>query len=408
MTPWAGAGAVIEPGPGPVAVPGPPAAPRRVTASRLSLLNPAWITVLGATALCLIGITAIGTVDPAEAARQVAHLGVGLIAATLIAIPHYRHLARFSLPLSILVLGCLVILLAPGVPEWLVRPRNGARRWISVAVTDFQPSELAKIVYVLVLAGYLRYRRNHRRLAGLLLPFALTFVPCALIAAEPDLGTALLFLPTLFAMLAAAGARMRHLVLIGLLGVVSAPLAYPFLQTHQRNRVQALWYQLRGDDRFERTIGYQGSKAMMLAGAGGLTGAGRTMAAELVERNHLPERHNDMIFAVIACRWGLLGAAATLSLFLMATLGGLLTAGRCRDPSGRLIAVGMTTMLLVQMVVNTGMTVGVMFITGMTLPFVSYGGSSMVTAWLMVGLILNVGLRRPVYLLREPFEFEDA
>ena len=381
--------------------------PRELHLPRIDLLNAGWLVVGAAVALSIVGIVTMQSAAPQQAARQVAHLCIGIVAAALVTLPHPHWIRRSSPVAVIAIIAMLIFLLLPFVPEAIVRPRNGARRWITFVGFDVQPSELAKIVYVMVIAAYLRYRRNHRRLVGLLIPFALTFVPMVLIAREPDLGTAMLFLPVLFAMLAAAGARMRHLVLIGALGIASAPLAYPFLQPHQKDRVQALYYQMRGDDRYVRTIGYQGNTAIMLAGSGGLTGLGAEAATDLVRFNHLPEQHNDMIFAVIACRFGLLGAIALWTLFLFAAAGGLLVAAQCMDPFGRLLVIGLSVMIFVQMLVNTAMTIGLVFITGLNLPFVSYGGSSLITAWIMVGLILNVGLRRPQYLERESFAFDD-
>jgi cell division protein FtsW (lipid II flippase) len=305
------------------------------------------------------------------------------------------------------VLAMLVFVLLPFVPEWIVRPRNGARRWINLYFTDFQPSELAKIAYIIALASYLRYRSNYRRFFGLLLPLTLTFIPMSLVLVEPDLGTALLFLPTLFAMLIAAGAKLKHLALIIILGLAAAPLMYPMLQPHQKARIHALYYQIRGDTRHVQDIGYQGDKAMTLVGAGGLTGVGAEKAADLITYNHLPEEHNDMVFAVVCCRWGVGGAAALWGLYGLVFLGGLVTAAQCKDPFGRLVGVGIVAILFAQMTINTGMTIGLLPITGMTLPFVSYGGSSLVATWLMMGLLANVGLRRPQHLMRESFEFDE-
>jgi cell division protein FtsW (lipid II flippase) len=296
--------------------------------------------------------------------------------------------------------------LIPWVPEAIVSERKGARRWISLGITDFQPSELAKIAYIVALATYLRTRKTYRRFAGLAVPFGLTLVPVGLILLEPDLGTALLFMPTLFAILIAAGARLRHLVLILVLGLAVAPLAYPVLRPHQKNRIKALYYQMRGDKRHVQNIGYQGDRAMRLVGAGEVSGVGRRLAADLVKYNSLPEEHNDMVFAVITCRWGFIGGLLTWGLFAVFIAGGLITAALCKDPFGRLVAVGITAILFAQMTINTAMTIGLLPITGMTLPFVSYGGSSLVTTWLMVGLLLNVGLRRPHYLARDSFDFD--
>ena len=146
---------------------------------------------------------------------------------------------------------------------------------------------------------------------------------------------------------------------------------------------------------------------MTLVGAGGISGVGEQLGRALVEYNHLPEDHNDMIFAVIACRWGLFGSALVLGMFSLVALGGLLTAAQCKDPFGRLVAVGIVAVLFSQMTINVGMTIGLLPITGMTLPFVSYGGSSLITAWIMIGLLLNIALRRPHFLARESFEFAD-
>ena len=374
----------------------------------VSIFNVGWLCVGAAAVLSLLGFLTIATTEPAYAVKHLVHVCVGIFAAVIVAVPHYRWALRISYPLLILVLLMLVFVLVPWVPDVIVRPRNGARRWISLIVVDFQPSELAKIAYVLVLANYLRFRSNYRRLRGLLLPLGLTFLPMGLVLIEPDLGSAMLFLPTLFAMLIAAGAKLRHLALVILLGLALAPAMYPLLQPHQKNRIKALVAQVSGDSQYENGIGYQGARAMTLAGAGQVFGVGKNHAAALVEFNRLPEDHNDMIFAVIACRWGLLGAVATWGAFLALAAGGLLVAAQNKDPFARLVPIGIIAILLSQMTINTGMTIGLMPITGMTLPFVSYGGSSVVTAWIMVGLLLNIGMRRPRYLAREAFVFDET
>ncbi len=380
---------------------------RELHKPRVDWHNAGWICVMAAFLLSVLGIMAISTTEHDLAVRQIAHLGVGVIAATVLAVPHYKWIHRASYPLLGVVVLLLIFVLIPWVPEAIVRPRNGARRWINLYFTDFQPSEVAKIAYIVALAAYLRYRQNYRTFFGLLLPLVLTFIPLVLILVEPDLGTAMLFLPTLFAMLIAAGARIKHLALIIVLGLSLAPLTYPLLQPHQKGRIQAMVAQVTGDERYQDDLGYQGARAMTLVGAGQLTGVGKQKAADLIRYNHLPEEHNDMIFAVICCRWGLAGAIVTWALFAIFTIGGLITAGMCKDPFGRLVAVGIVAMTFAQMTINTGMTIGVLPITGLTLPFVSYGGSSLVAGWMMVGILLNVAMRRPQYLARKSFEFDE-
>ncbi len=370
-----------------------------------------WLCVAAAGMLSILGAVAIGTVPPGPgetnlAYAHLAHLVIGLAAAVVVVIPHYRVAQKLSYPLLGVVVLMLIFVLIPWVPESIVRPRNGARRWINVVVTDFQPSELAKIAWVLALASYLRYRENYRRVLGLLLPLAITLIPMALILKEPDLGTALLFLPTLFAVLVAAGAKLRHLAAVIVIGLTLALSMYPLLEPHQKDRINAMIAQAVGDDQYINDIGFQGDRAMTLVGAGQWTGVGRTHAAAMVIYNALPEDHNDMIFAVVTCRWGVLGAVAVWGVFLVLCGGGLLIAAQCKDPFGRLVSVGLVAVLFSQMAINTGMTIGIMPITGMTLPFVSAGGSSLVSAWIMVGLLVNIAMRRQRYLAKEAFDFD--
>jgi cell division protein FtsW (lipid II flippase) len=202
--------------------------------------TPAWLCVAAALALTVIGLLAIGTTRPELVPKQGALLVVGLIAAAMVTWPSHRFLQWVSWPLLALVMLLLVFLLLPGIPDAIVRPRNGARRWINMVVTDFQPSELAKVAVVLSIASWLRFRRNHRRLRGLIPPLLIALMPMGLVLLEPDLGTALLFLPTAAAMLIAAGARMRDLGIIVLLGLVAALAMTPLLRPHQRDRIMAV------------------------------------------------------------------------------------------------------------------------------------------------------------------------
>ena len=374
---------------------------------RIAWANAGWLCVIAAGLLSLLGVAAIMTVDPGTATRQIAFLCLGVLAATAATIVPYGALRFFTPPVLAIVIALLIFVLIPSVPESIVRPRNGARRWINLGFTDFQPSELTKLAYIAALAAYLESRRNYRRFFGLFKPLLLTFIPMGLILVEPDLGTSLLFLPVLFAMLLAAGSKLKHLILIIALGLASTPLMYPMLAPHQKQRIQALIFQMRGDDRHQAGIGYQGDKAKMLVGAGQVTGHGAAQGRALVKYNRLPEDHNDMVFAVVCIRWGFLGAIGTLGLSFMLCLGGVLIAAQSNDPFGRLIAVGIATLFFAQMAINIGMTIGLMPITGMTLPFVSYGGSSLVSLWLMIGLLLNIGLRHSQYLSLEAREFDD-
>lgn len=394
--------------------------PRTVTPA-----TPAWLCVGSAVALSLLGLYAIDLAlrwnGPGSAGagadsqpfiapralRQGAYLLIGLGAGAMVAWPQHRWLVRSAWGILAVSLALLTVLLLPGVPEWLVRPRNGTRAWISLGVVEFQPSELAKIAFVLAVGRYLRFRRTHRRLAGLLPVALIAAGPVGLITLQPDLGSAVLFIPVLFAMLLAAGARVRHLALIVLAATLAAPAMFPLLKPHQQARIVALYHQLRGDRSGASDISFQSFTAQALISCGGLAGNSDAHTRALVHFNRLPERHNDMIFAVIVARWGLWGALGVLALVLAWTAGALATAACARDPCARLVCVGLGAFVFVQAAVNLGMNVGLLPIIGVTLPFVSYGGSSLIASWVMTGIVVGIGVRPPVPPFRPAFEYDD-
>ncbi|MBC8201392.1 MAG: FtsW/RodA/SpoVE family cell cycle protein [Planctomycetes bacterium] len=380
---------------------------RQLHLSKTRKVHVGWIVLLGALLLTLLGVEAIDTTRPSTASRQLALGIVGFGIAFVVAFVPQKRLRQASWWLYVGGLLLLVFLLIPGVPDSIVHPRNGARRWINLGVTDFQPSELLKIAFVLALASHLRYKEHYRKFSGLLVALCVALPPMFLILIEPDLGTAMLFIPSLIAMLIAAGAKYRHLVSIALLAIIAAASMYPILKPHQKDRIHALIAQVQGDNRFEQTIGYQGARAMTLIGAGQVAGVGKQEAAELLRANHLPEEHNDMVFAVICLRWGLLGALGTWLLYVILGIGGIAASLGCKDPFPRLVAVGLTTMLLAQMVINSAMTIGLAPITGLTLPFISAGGSSLVVVWLMAGILFGIAMRRDPLMTREGFSFTD-
>jgi len=364
------------------------------------------VALLAALALTMIGLDAMNLVRPAAAAKQLQFVPIALVGMVIAALIHPKRLVDLAYPLLGLTIVMLVILLIPGMPESIVPVRNGARRWFDLQIALAQPSELAKIAYVLSLATWLRFRENYRTFRGLLVPLLLTFVPMGLILVEPDLGTATIFMPVLFAMLIAAGAKLRHIILMVIIGASLMPAMYPLLQPHQKQRIVAMVSQLQGDTRHREGIGFQGYKAQLLVGAGQVTGHEPDYATSLVRFNALPEPQNDMIFAVICTRWGAGGGVAVIGLFLLIMVCGFGAAALTKDPFARLIAVGAVTIIFTQMFVTIGMTVGVLPITGMTLPFVSYGGSSLVATYALIGLIFNVAHRRPIIMARPAFEFD--
>jgi len=231
----------------------------------------------------------------------------------------------------------------------------------------------------------------------------------ALILAEPDLGTTLMLPPVLFLMLFVAGARLRHLALLALLGAALLPALYLWgMKEYQRDRIRIVFRQNSPDERWHAGPGYQLRQSKIALGSGGLYGQGWGRGV-FVESpiSLLPEEHNDFIFALIGHQWGFIGCLLVILAYTAIVLFGLEVATITNDPFGRLIALGVVTMIVVQALLNMAMTAGLAPVTGMTLPFVSAGGSSLWANFLGLGLLVNVARRRPMLIAHPPFEHED-
>jgi rod shape determining protein RodA len=179
------------------------------------------------------------------------------------------------------------------------------------------------------------------------------------------------------------------------------------LKPHQKARIVGLIQQIRGDTSADQDINMQAVTAQRLVGAGESHGAGDVKSRSLIHFSKLPERHNDMIFAVIVNRFGFWGGIGLFGLYLLWIVGAFLTAASIREPFSRLVIVGFATFMAAQVFINVGMNIGLVPIIGITLPFVSYGGSSMVTAWIMTGTIMGIAARRGAMPTRRSFEYSD-
>ncbi len=390
------------------------------------------LVILPAVALlCGLGLAGIYASNH-ETGRQVGYILVGVVAMVALVQTSYGWWGRWSYGIYCLLIVLLGLLLADRLVNLPFVPSDvrgtGARRWLRLYGLQVQPSEFAKLAYVLALAWYLRYRKNYRRLAGLVGPFALTILPMLLILLEPDLGTVVLLMPVLLVMLFAAGARVRHLAIVVLACSLVAPVMFRFgMRDYQRMRLLGPFLQsedvrawLKSKDNVRRLLGvgqaeirrwdvesgYQLLQSKVALGSGGPRGQGLQGGPCVRNPRFLPDRHNDFIFAVIGNQWGLVGTLLVLACFGLIVVAGLEVAAGTDDPFARLVAVGMVTLLAVQCLCNVGMTVGLTPITGMTLPFVSYGGSSMLVSFLAVGFIINVAQRRPRTIAPKPFEFD--
>jgi rod shape determining protein RodA len=344
----------------------------------------------------------------------------GFVAANLV---NYRKLGEVSYAMYAAVLVMLALLLVSKFlprPLPFIQPSHGAFRWIQVDIAGhslpaIQPSELCKIAYVLALAWYLRFRSNYHSFKALLGPFALTLLPMGLILLEPDLGTVMLMLPVLFSMLFIAGARAKHLLLIILLAVVVSPAMWYKMEPYQRRRVsgvllQSDWFRNKvaenqtlsnivvGGTFSERLWrsdwGFHIIRSKYAVASGGLAGTGFGKGP-FVKYNFLPERHNDFIFSVVAHQWGFLGCMGLLLLYSLLVMCSLEIGANNIDPFARLVAIGIAAMFVIEIIVNVGMTLGIMPVTGLTLPFISYGGSSLLVNMVTIGLLNNIGRCRP-------------
>jgi cell division protein FtsW len=324
----------------------------------------------------------LGNSDPGYyLKRQSLYALVGVIAMVVAARTPFSTWRRLS---PMLVLGSLTLLAAVLV---LANPVNGARRWIGIGPIVFQPSEFAKVAVAVWAAAYLARKKAPQTLKELARPIGLLVgVFCLLLLLEPDLGTAIALVVMLAGMLLIAGTPPRVLGL-GLVLTTAAGVAAIWAEPYRRSRIFAFvnpWHVAEG-------AGYQLVQAMIGLGSGGVFGVG--LGQGVLKANYLPEAHTDMIFAVIGEELGLVGTTALIAAYLAFAYAGLKIALTCRDPFGKRLAVGLTVLVCGQALINLAAVMGLAPLTGIPLPFVSYGGSSLIVALASVGILLNIAAR---------------
>ncbi len=324
--------------------------------------------------------------------RQLVVLAAGLVALVLSAALDYRKLRALA-PLA--WLGSLVLLAAVLSP--LGTEVNSARSWFAVGAFQVQPSELAKVALILALAAAGASGVGTMPAARLFGCLALAGVPAALVFVQPDLGTTLVYVAIVLGVLLVASARLRHLAAVVTLGLVGAVGLFSFtdlVEDYQRDRLTAFAVSEGGaSSGVEASAGYSLDQAKTAIAAGGVRGAGLFNGTQTKGR-FVPEQQTDFVFTVVGEELGFLGSASLLALYGVMVWRVWLVAGRARDNFGRLLCVGVLAALVFQIFENIGMTLGIMPITGIPLPFLSYGGSSLVTMSLAVGLVLSVDRHR--------------
>lgn len=353
-----------------------------------------WLTLAATLALIVVGIVFIysasfrqeDTQMTALTQRQLLWALVGLTVLFSAVAIDYRKVGRGALVIYLACLVLLVLVLLMG------RKIYGATRWLSLFGVLVQPSEFAKLGTILLLARYLSEpARDMANPRTPLTALALAAVPFLLILQQPDLGTASTLIPVALAMLFVGGVPMRHLVVLGLIGIIGLVPGWFVLDGYQRERLLVFF----DPGRDPLGTGWNSIQSGIAVGSGGLTGKGYMMGTQNI-LGFLPRTvaPTDFIFSVIAEESGFIGSVVLLVLFAVLLGGGIRAGLASRDKFGRLLAVGVATLLFCHVFVNMAMTVGLMPITGLPLPLVSYGGSFMLCTMSGLGLVQSVYARR--------------
>ncbi|MDD2853265.1 MAG: rod shape-determining protein RodA [Desulfuromonadaceae bacterium] len=360
---------------------------------RRLLTNIDWVLIGLVVSICLVGLVNIYSattpykiVGTAYYIKQFYWILAGLIISLAVCSIDYHILEDISYWFYALLIILLLAVLIIG------KKSMGATRWLNLGFFNVQPSELMKLVIILTFA---RFFNNFQSINGMsiketILPLTLLAVPAALIMKQPDLGTASLVLLIAFSMIMYVGLRWSTIIFFL---CVTAPMAWFswsfLLRSYQKNRI----LDFMNPERSRLGSGYHIIQSKIAIGSGGMAGKGFVKGTQSQLR-FLPEQHTDFAFSVFAEEWGFIGCLLLIIIYLSLILWGLNIARRCNDRFGGLIAVGVTAMLFWHSVINMGMVIGVFPVVGVPLPFFSYGGTSMITSMIGIGLLQNISMRR--------------
>ena len=320
--------------------------------------------------------------------KQIYWILCGLGALLLAVFMDYRILSRYAYPIFIITVLSLVFVLLFGTIS------SGARRWIHIGPLTLQVSEFAKFALILILAKYFEGGKasGQYNLKDLIVPTLLAGLLAGLIYMQPDLGTALIVIFILFVFVVAIELNPKTLWRLIGTGIILAPFTWFLLKDYQKTRILTLF----NPEMDPLRTGYHTIQSKIAVGSGGFWGKG-LMAGTQSRLNFLPEKHTDFIFSVFAEELGFIGVAVLLTLYLVLILKGLNIAYRAADRFGLFVALGIVASLAFYVIFNIGMTVGIFPVTGLPLPLLSYGGSSLITNMFALGLLLNIEMRRTVH-----------
>ena len=353
------------------------------------------ILFTAALAIFMIGLLAIHSATQAKglalsesyALKQLIWFGIGILLLIITVRISYHKFLDIAYILYIVNILLLVLVLVMG------HVRLGAQRWFSIFGFAFQPSEFMKISMLLALSAYVGQKKNAMESPeSLITPTILMAIPFVLVLLQPDLGTALLLVPVFFAILLVGGAKPKYLIRMILFGLACMPVFWHFLRGYQKQRL-LVFINPNADP---LGAGYTIIQSRIAVGSGGLIGKGWLNGTQN-QLNFIPERHTDFIFSVIGEEWGFLGALALVLLYLFIVHRAFNIGNLTSDRYGKCIATGIAVLFGLQVIINIGMTIGLMPVVGIPLLLVSYGGSSLLTTLVAIGLLLNVGIRRSTF-----------
>ena len=317
--------------------------------------------------------------------KQLVWYAVGFVLMIASFLFDYKKLERWAPEAYVFCIILLVCVIFAG------KHVRGSSRWLMLGPMSIQPSELAKIGVIIALAGYYSRTVNPTgfTLRELIRPLVLVAVPFALIAVQPDLGTAMVVALIAGSIAAFVKIERRSLLWIVSFFTVTVPFTWFLLKEYHKQRILA-FFDPNSDP---LGAGYHAIQSRIAIGSGMVSGKGFMQGTQNA-LSFLPDEHTDFIFSVLSEEWGFVGSGILLAAFLLLVIWGLKIAHECRDPFGIILSVGITAMIFWQVFINIGMVMGLMPVVGVPLPFISYGGSSVITTMISVGLLLNVRMRR--------------
>lgn len=369
--------------------------PNRMTSYEEEFKWLKWVPLILEIILLAIGLINLSSATAVEDKsmglwkNQIISMGIGTVITLVLLFPHYSILSRMAYFIYVGNIGLLLAVLAFG------RATLGAKRWINFGGFSLQPSELMKLSMVIFLAKFFEYRNTSQglKLKDLLLPSLFVAVPVGLIMIQPDLGTAMIILLVYGSMLLFLRIHPRTLVTLIVAASVSMPLIYNYgLKQYQRQRIITFLDPMSDP----KGHGYNSIQSMIAVGSGKLTGKGYKQGTQS-HLNFLPEHHTDFIFSVFSEEWGYIGCSVLLLFYLLFIMSGLSVAYQSNDKFATLLAFGIISIFFWHVFINMGMVMGMLPIVGVPLPFMSYGGSALLTAMSGVAILVNIANKKYMF-----------